>query len=160
MLDTHSDYALNKMDKKAIVCPCVSGEPIRLTCEDFSSEEEFAYWKAWSDDDYRKIENDGQYDSRCLSLDTQRDTPAPSAEDVVLEPYIIAEKAEQRQLMLDRFKTLLTEKQYRRMCFYYLDGKTEAEIAVLEGVVQRRVSTSITTGTKIVAKIFQEFFRR
>ena len=63
MFDTHSDYALNKADKNAIVCPSVTGEHIRLTREDFSSEEEFLYWKDWSDNDLHKIENDGQYDS-------------------------------------------------------------------------------------------------
>ena len=71
MLDTQSDYALNKMDKTSIVCPSVTGEHTRLTREDFSSEEEFLYWKEWSDSNYHKIENDDQYDSRCLSLDTQ-----------------------------------------------------------------------------------------
>lgn len=157
MLDTHSDYALNKMDKTAIVCPSVTGNPILLTSDLFSSEEEFLYWKAVSDTDYRDIENAGQYDSRCLPLDTQRDTPVPSAEEVVLAPYIAAEKAEQRERLMEYFKTHLTKKQYRRMCLYYLEGKTEAEIAVIEGVGQRRISTSITTGTKIVKKFFPEF---
>lgn len=86
MFDTRSVYTLNKPDQDAIVYPSVTGEDIRLTREDFSSEEEFLYWKKRSDADYRKIENDGQNDSRCLSLDTQRDTPTPSAEDVVLAP--------------------------------------------------------------------------
>ena len=30
MFDTHSDYALNKADKNAIVCPSVTGEHIRF----------------------------------------------------------------------------------------------------------------------------------
>ena len=160
MLDTHSDYALNKADKNAVVCPSVTGEHIRLTREDFSSEEEFLYWKGWSDANYHKIENDGQYDSRCLSLDTQRDMPVPSAEDAVLAPYIAAEKAEKQRRLIELFKTRLTAKQYRRMCLYYLEGMTEAEIAALEGVGQRRISTSVTTGTKIVEKFFPEFFQK
>lgn len=160
MFDTHSDYALNKADKNAIVCPSVTGEHIRLTREDFSSEEEFLYWKDWSDNDLHKIENDGQYDSRCLTLDTLRNTPTPSAEDAVLAPYIAAEKAERRRRLIEVFKTCLTAKQYRRMCLYYLNHMTEAEIAALEGVGQRRVSTSITSGRKIVEKFFPEFFRR
>ena len=41
MFDTRSVYALNKLDKDAIVYPSVTGEDIRLTREDFSSEEEF-----------------------------------------------------------------------------------------------------------------------
>ena len=65
MLDTHSDYALNKIDKEAIVCPCAGGDHIRLTRNDFASDEEFNYWKAWSDDDYRKIELGGRKDDAC-----------------------------------------------------------------------------------------------
>lgn len=160
MLDTRSVYALNKMDKDAIVCPSVTGEDIRLTREDFSSEEEFLHWKKLSDADYRKIENDGQSNSRCLSLDAQGDTPAPSAEEAALAPYIAAEKAERREWLLEQLRIHLTEKQFRRIRLYYLDGRTEDEIAILEGVGQRRISTSITTGTKIVEKIFWEFFHR
>ena len=75
MFDTHSDYSLNKLDREAIVCPCASGEHIRLTREDFSSEEEFARWKAWSDEDYHEIELGGRKDDDCLSFEAQRDTP-------------------------------------------------------------------------------------
>lgn len=38
MFDKRSDYALNHLDKTAIVCQSVTGEHIRLTCEDFTSE--------------------------------------------------------------------------------------------------------------------------
>lgn len=60
MFDTKSVYALNKLDKDAIVYPSVTGEDIRLTREDFSSEEEFLYWKKKSDANYHKTENDGK----------------------------------------------------------------------------------------------------
>lgn len=157
MFDTHSVYALNKLDRTAIVCPSAAGDHIRLSLEDFSSEEEFARWKAWSDEDYRKTEAAGQKEGRCCSLDVQRDTAAPSAEDAVLEPYMAAEAVEQRRKLLDCLRSCLTEKQYRRMCLYYLDGKTEAEIAALEGVKQQRISKSLLAGTKIVEKFFREF---
>lgn len=157
MFDTRSVYALNKLDQDAIVYPSVTGEIIRLTREDFSSEEEFLYWKKRSDADYHKIENDGQNDSRCLSLDTQRDTPTPSAEDVVLAPYIEAEQRSRRRRMLEQIRANLTAKQYRRLYLYYVAGKTEAEVAVLEGVGRRRISTSITSGTKIVERFFENF---
>ena len=45
MFDTKSDFALNKFDKDAIVCPSATGVHIRLTREDFASEEEFLRWK-------------------------------------------------------------------------------------------------------------------
>lgn len=159
MFDTRSDFALNKINKTAIVCPSVTGAPICLTREDFASEEEFAYWKSWSDDDYHRREIAGWNDNRCLSFEAQRDAPAPSAEDVVLAPYIAAEQAERRRQLLEQVRSHLTEKQYRRLCLYYLDGKTEAEIATLEGVGPRRISTSITSGAKIVEKFFQKFLQ-
>ena len=83
-----------------------------------------------------------------------------SAEDMALAPYLAAERAEQRRQLLEQVRTRLTEKQYRRLCLYYLEGKTEAEIAALEGVGQRRISTSITSGAKIVEKFFRKNFRR
>ena len=45
MFDTKSDFALNKFDQDAIVCRSVTGVHIRLTREDFASEEEFLRWK-------------------------------------------------------------------------------------------------------------------
>ena len=45
MFDKHCGYALNRLDKTAIVCQSVTRNHIRLTREDFSSEEEFIYWK-------------------------------------------------------------------------------------------------------------------
>ena len=48
MFDKKSEYALNKYDQDSIIYISVSGR-IRLTRADFSSEEEFLKWKAWSD---------------------------------------------------------------------------------------------------------------
>ena len=121
MIDTHSDYALNKLDGAAIVCPCVSGEPIRLTREDFSSEEEFARWKAWSDEDYHKIELGGRKDDDCLSFDAQRDTPTLSTEETILASHMVAESAEQRRQALERIRDRLTHRQYRRLCLHYIE---------------------------------------
>ena len=113
MFDTKSDYALNKLDKDAIVCPSATGVHIRLTREDFASEDEFLYWKKLSDSDYHKRELAGWNDSRSLSLETQRDKPLMSAEDMALAPYLAAEGAEQRRQLLEQVRTCLTEKQYR-----------------------------------------------
>jgi len=60
MFDKHSDFALNKFDKDAIVCPSVTGVHTRLTREAFSSEEEFLYWKQLSDGDYKDTEAAGR----------------------------------------------------------------------------------------------------
>ena len=69
MFDPKSDYALNKKDQEAIVCPSATGVHIRLTREDFASEEEFLRWKAWSDGDYKGIESAGRgYYDNCVTL--------------------------------------------------------------------------------------------
>ncbi|MDE7246135.1 MAG: hypothetical protein K2O18_19485, partial [Oscillospiraceae bacterium] len=44
MFDPKSDYALNKMDPEAIVYPSATGVHIRLTRENFASEEEFRFF--------------------------------------------------------------------------------------------------------------------
>lgn len=157
MFNTRTDFTLNKFDKNAIVCQSVSGFNIRLTREDFDSEEEFIYWKNWSDCNYKEIDRIGREDDACLSFEAQRSAPLPSVEDVVLSPYIEAEQGERWRRMLEQIKTCLTTKQYRRLCLYYLDGKTEAEIAAMEGITQQRISKSLISGTKIVEKFFQEF---
>ena len=159
MFNTHTDFALNKFDKNAIVCQSVSGPNIRITREDFASDKEFAYWKKLSDDDYMEIDRIGREDDACLSFEDQRSVQVPSAEDVVLAPYIEAEVRERRRRMLEQIRTNLTSKQYRRLCLYYLDGKGEAEIAYLENVNQSSVSRAISSGTKIVERFFEDFFR-
>lgn len=159
MFNTRTDFVLNKFDKTAIVCQSVSGPDVRLTREDFASEEEFNYWKAWSDDDYKEIDRIGREDNACLSFEDQQGIRVPSAEDVVLAPYIEAEEKERRRRMLEQIRTSLTEKQYRRLCLYYLEKKGEAEIAALENVNQSSVSRAIRSGTKIVERFFEEFFQ-
>ena len=156
MFDSQSDYALNKRDPEAIVCKSVTGVHIRLTREDFSSEEEFLFWKEWSNEDYRTEEKAGRpYYDNCSQLIEAVDMPNPSAEDTLLAPILEAEDRELRTARLEQVKTRLTEKQYRRLWMYYIEGMTEAEIAVKEGVGQSRVSSSIIRGKKAAQKIFQ-----
>lgn len=160
MFNPKSDYALNKLDKDAIVYSSATGVHIRLTREDFSSEEEFLCWKAWSDGDYKAAENDGRdYYDNCLSLAEALKSSDPSAEDAFFAPLLKVELREQKTALLQQLTDILTEKQYRRLCLYYLEGKSEAEIASLEHVNQSSVSRSINSGTKIVEKIFEKVLR-
>ena len=41
MFNTNSDYAINKLDPNAIVCRSTTGQLLRITREDFASDEEF-----------------------------------------------------------------------------------------------------------------------
>lgn len=154
MFDTRSVYALNKLDKTAIVYPSVTGEDTHLKREDFASEAEFEYWKNWSDDNYHKAETAGWNDSRCLSFEAQRDTPFPSAEDVALAPYIAADQAERRRRMLEQIRTNLTDKQYRRWWLCCIKKVPVIQIARDEDVAEPSVSESITRAREIISKIF------
>ena len=150
MFDTHSDYALNKLDGEAIVCPCATGEHIRLTREDFSSEEEFVRWKAWSDEDYHEIELGGRKDDDCLSYEAQRDTPTPSIEETILASHMAAERAEQRRQAIKRIKDRLTRTQYRRLCLYYIEGLRVEEIADIEGVSTQAIYLSLGAARQLI----------
>ena len=152
MYDKNSDYALNKRSRDFIVCKSVTGEHIYLNREDFSSDEEFERWKAWSDKDYHETEKlNRRYDDRCFSLCEGMDTPLPSAEEIAInlaDPNVNVQESDIRDV--------LTEKQYRRMKLYYLHKMTEAEIAAVDGVGQRRISTSLALGKKKLEKIISE----
>ena len=160
MFDAKNDYSLNKSDPDAIVCRSADGVHIRLTREDFDSEEEFLRWKNWSDNDYHTMVKAGRgYDDNCISLIEAVDAQFPSAEEVMLFPMLEAENDERCAALFEMVKISLTSKQYRRLRMYYLQGMTEAEIAHQEGVGQRRISTSISSGKKIVKKFFKKFLR-
>ena len=74
MFDPKSDYALNKKDPEAIVCPSATGVHIRLTRADFASEDEFQRWKNLSDKDYEDMEKAGRYFyDNCVQMDDRVD---------------------------------------------------------------------------------------
>lgn len=156
MFDKKSDYALNKQDRDAIVCKSVMGVAIRLTYADFSSEEEFQWWKAWSDQDYYNTEKTGRsYYDYTLPLEEQF-VQGLLFLDELSDTSCTAEQNPTRTALALRIRNNLTEKQFRRLCLYYLEGRSELEIAKLEGVGQRRISTSLTLGRKKLVKIFEK----
>lgn len=158
MFDTKSDFALNKLDQDAIVCKSVTGIHIRLARGDFASEKEFKRWKEWSDSDYKDTESAGRgfYDNYA-SLSEASTSLGLSAEATLLVPLLEAEQQIKKDALLQKVKTALTEKQYRRLCKYYLDGMTEAEIAAVEGVGQQRISVSLSSGIRALKKILKNF---
>ena len=160
MFDTKSDYALNKKEQDAIVCKSLDGVHIRLTREDFASEEEFLRWKAWSDGDDHDTEKAGRdfYDNG-LPLDAGMDAGSvPSSETVFFGTMEDAE-AETEQMkkairLITQLKAGLTETQYRRLWMYYVQGMTVEEISVAEGTAHQNVSKSIRAAWKKIKKIF------
>lgn len=157
MFNKNSIYALNKKDPDAIVYPSATGRPVRITREDFPSEEEFLAFKAWSDENFHKEDNRDVTENRYrLSLDDLSEaTLAVPAIDVVMDRK--QQRAEQKRKAADmvvQLKDKLTETQFRRLWMYCVENKTEQEIADIEGVDQQRISKSIIAAKKKIKKFF------
>ena len=140
------------------MCKSTTGVHIRLTRADFASDEEFLYWKDWSDEDYSSTaKEERKFTESCVALIDTVDSLRLTIEDELLLPLEKKEQANRRANLVEQIKMCLTEKQYRRLFMYYLEGLTESEIAALEGVGQRRISTSLTSGKKALKKILKNF---
>lgn len=152
-----SIYALNRKDPDAIVYPTADGKLVRVTREDFPSEADFLAFKAWSDENFHEEENlDHREANHSLSMDDLSEAAlAVPAVDVVMEHQ--HQRAEQRRMTSDmvvKLKDKLTDKQFRRLWLYSVEGKTEREIAYIEGVDQQRISKSILAANKKIKKFF------
>jgi len=151
MVNKNSIYALNKKNPDAIVYPAADGKPVFVTREDFASEEEFLAFKKWSDEDFHEEEKlDHRESNHIVSADTLSEAAlATPAVDVVMVRQ--QEQAENRKTASDmvvKLKDKLTETQFRRLWMYYIDGKTEEEIARIEGVAQQQISKAILAAEK------------
>lgn len=151
MINTMSDYALNKKDAEAIIYMDAEGKITRLSRDSFSSEEEFLYWKSWSDANYHSIEKENHlYANHTLSLDllSEGALAAPPEETLVdaaqeqVEQQLFAAKC------LYQMRIVLTETQYRRLCLYYIRGLTVRDIALRETVSFQCVHRSIQSAQK------------
>ena len=159
MFDKKSEYALNKHDQDSIIYISVSGR-IRLTRADFSSEEEFLKWKAWSDADYHQTEKEGRsFNDNRVALDDYLDVvgAVQSAEDEffseLLKADAQAEEKALREKRLAALKAILNAKQYRRIWLYYAERKSVTEIARLEGVTKASVSLPCQGNQKNFKKV-------
>ena len=160
VFDRKTLYALNKLDPDAIVYMDADGRLVRLTRNDFATEDEFLAWKSWSDENFHDEEKrDHIYANHTNPLVENPDKPslvAASLEAVVVRRSEQEEQArrfaELRSLMRDK----LTERQFRRLWLYCAEDMTEQEIADMEGVGQQRVSNSIKAALKKIRKFFPE----
>ena len=113
MFDKKSEYALNKYDQDSIIYISVSGR-IRLTRADFSSEEEFLKWKAWSDADYHQTEKEGRsFNDNRVALDDYLDVVGAvrSAEDEFFSELLKADvQAEEKALREKRLAALKADR--------------------------------------------------
>ena len=159
MVNKNSIYALNKKDPDAIVYPSANGKLIRVTREDFPNEEEFLAFKKWSDENFHEEEKlDHREANHILSVDDLSEAAlAVPAADVLLERQ--HERAEKRKIASDmvvKLKDKLTDIQFRRLWMYHVEGKTEQQIAEIEGVDQQRISKSILAAKKKIKKFSAE----
>ena len=158
MFDPRSDYALNKLNPDAIVCKSVTGVHIRITREDFASEEEFQRWKTWYDNDLHEEEKRNHIcDDNDLSLEglAEAAVVSPSAEAVIEHRARNRAKKQYNAEMFINTRAQLTKTQYRRIWLYFVDGMTEQQIAMIEGVGQQRISKSIVSSVNKI-KTFLE----
>ena len=159
MVNKNSIYALNKKDPDAIVYPSANGKLIRVTREDFPSEEEFLTFKKWSDENFHEEEKlDHREANHILSADDLSEAAlAVPAADVLMERQ--HERAEKRRIASDmvvKLKDKLTDTQFRRLWMYHVDGLTIDEIGELEGISHQNVSKSIIAAERKIKKISSE----
>jgi len=155
MVNKNSIYALNKRDSDAIVYPSADGKLIRVTREDFPSEEEFLAFKKWSDENFHEEEKlDHREANHILSVDDLSEAAlAVPAADVIMERQ--HERAEKRRIASDmvvKLKDKLTDRQFRRLWMYHVDGLTIDEIGEIEGNTHQAISKSITAAEKKIKK--------
>ena len=157
MVKKDSLYSINKKNPDAVVYKFANGEEHRITREDFPTEEAFLAFKTWSDENFHEEEKlDHREANHTLSTeDLSEAALATPAVDVVMERQ--HRQAEQRRMTSDvvvKLKDKLTDKQFRRLWLHKVEGKTESEIAEIEGVDQQRISKSILAAQKKIKKIF------
>lgn len=153
MYNKKSDYALNKKNKDAIVSRNAPGDIVQITKEEFASEEEFAHWKDWSDNEYRQEYNAGQSQKRLQKklLEQVKDNKY----SISVEQLFLNDLAdEERKALINKIKAVLTEKQFRRLWLYYVEGVSMTKIARLDNVTEASISESIATAKKKISKNF------
>ena len=159
MYKKNSIYSINKQHSDSIIYPFANGDEVRITREDFPSEEDFLAFKAWSDEDYRKTANyEDNTAKKIVSIDAISEAAlSVPATDVIMERQL--EKAERRRqasATVVKLKDKLTDTQFRRLWMYHVDGLTIDEIGELEGISHQNVSKSILAAERKIRKISPE----
>lgn len=154
MFDNKSDYAVNKKEKDCIVYRGCDGNEQRITKSDFATEEEFLFWKEWSDEDYQQMDyEDAYYHRHIVSLDSTGGNILTdrSPEEILISRSDRDERVHQAKSKVFLLAGYLTKVQFRRIWHHYALGENVREIALQEGVVHSCVVASIKAATK---KIF------
>lgn len=160
MKHTTSIYVRNKQDPEAIIYLGNDGSTIRLTREDFGSEEEFNRWKEWSDQQYKdEGKRERAYLDRKVSL-MDRDQPSDystGTEDLLFEQMNRLSHQAAADACVHHIREILTVRQYRRLWLYGVLGMTEEEIARMENVSHQAISKSLRAAMQRVSRIKKDF---
>ena len=159
VFDNKSDYALNKKDPDSIVYNGIDGGMVRITKEDFSFEEEFLFWKSWSDADYKETDySDSYYHRHMVGLDTIGDSAGtiPSPEEMFLCKEDRDEQVLEAKELVHVIAEFLTKVQFRRLWLHHVNGENVRIIAKAEGVAHPSVVVSITSAQRKILKILQK----
>lgn len=157
MLNKKNLYGLNIKNPDTIICPSVDGEDVRLTREDFESEEVFRKWKTLSDQDYHEIEiGDHVERNHTISLYALSDEAAvtPAADQELIIRYNRQQVIRFNHEKIMHIQKILTARQFRRLWLHDALGWRETRIAEIENISQAAVSFSITSARKKVLKKF------
>lgn len=155
-----SDYAKNKYSSNIVYAG--SDETIEITLEQFlkenpgMTEEDFNFWKNWSDEDYyitdRKDTNEAKHTVSIHSIEATELVSIPSAEEIVIEK--LSRESEKVYTMKDAEVVLskLTDIQRRRFLMYEVYGMTFREIAHIEGVDHMAIIRSVEYAKRKIKK--------
>ncbi len=155
MFDKNSLHALNKNEPDAIVYSSVNGNAMRLTREDFSSDDEFQRWKTWLDADFHREEKDDHvYANHTRPLEEPHcsDTVAPSAEDVIVAQEEQRERKNLHTALTAALDSHLTEPQRRRLWQHCIKGLTVRQIADKEKTSFQNVAKTIVRAKRNLKK--------
>ena len=151
MINTATDYAMNKRDFNAIVYRDAFGTITRIQKEDFETEEDFLLWKALSDEDYHEIEKaEHLYRDYTLSLEALPEctVSVDPAEVTMIADIDEVAREDLRHLLVVGMDKLLTEAQWIRFFLHYEDDLSLREIATQQGVDHKAVLQSINAAKK------------
>ena len=157
MFDNDNLYVLNKKDRNALVYRDSMGTISRLTRDMFSSDEEFEYWKKWSDEDYHNEEKERHiFADNTLYIEgiSEEAATVDSPEDLFFSSLSSLERTELCSILMDKYNSCLTATQKRRVWLHFVNGKTLREIAALEGTAFLSIYESVNAAkNKILKKI-------
>ena len=156
MFNNKSDYALNKKNQNSIVYCDSTGHITHITTADFSSEEEFLFWKSWSDADYKETDYADSYFHRHIA---ELDTIGDSAGSIASPEEMLLSKTEREEQMQEAMELVqviaesLTEVQFRRLWLHRVHKENVRSIAKKEGVVHSCIVASIKSAERRIFKI-------